>query len=142
MTVIEAKKKWGVAPAFNLEFVAYYEDREKRIKALKKQVIQDKKAFQDLRNCESEVTLKFDKINKLINESSIANDKLRKKVDLVRNLLALGGADLPKAVPKVIRFSKNSSSSNASTVNIKARATAYSNSLSSQVIKLVFLKLF
>jgi len=46
MTIVEAKKKWGVAPAFNLEFVAYYEDREKRIKDLKNQVIEGKDDFQ------------------------------------------------------------------------------------------------
>ena len=134
MSIIEAKKKWGVAPAFNLEFVAYYEDREKRIKDLRKQVTQDKLDFEDLRNSESEVTVKFDKMNKVFFDSTKTNEKLRRKVELVRSLLGLGGADIPKAVPKVVLSKIASNASNkASTVNIKARSTAYSNSLSSQV---------
>merc|ERR1719219_1326795 len=139
MSIIEAKKKWGVAPAFNLEFVAYYEDREKRIKDLKKQVIQDKKDFQDLRNSESEITVKFDKVNKVLTDSCLKNDKLRKKVELVRNLLSIGGADIPKAVPKVV-FPK-ASSTNASSSNIKARSTAYFNSLSSQASPIKHVKI-
>ena len=134
MSIIEAKKKWGVAPAFNLEFVAYYEDREKRIKDLRKQVTQDKLDFEDLRNSESEVTVKFDKMNKLFFDSTKTNEKLRRKVELVRSLLGLGGADIPKAAPKVVLSKIASNASNkASSVNIKARSTAYSNSLSSQV---------
>ena len=132
MTIVEAKKKWGVAPAFNLEFVAYYEDREKRIKDLKNQVIEGKDDFQDLRDSELEVTAKFDKVNKVLTESCQKNEKLRKKVELLRNLLGMGGADVPKAVPRVV-FSKNSSAANASSTNIRARSTAYSNSMSSQV---------
>ena len=131
MSIIEAKKKWGVAPAFNLEFVAYYEDREKRIKDLRKQVTQDKLDFEDLRNGESEVTVKFDKMNKLFFDSTKTNEKLRRKVELVRSLLGLGGADIPKAVPKVVLSKIASNASNkATSVNIKARSTAYSNSLS------------
>ena len=132
MTIVEAKKKWGVAPAFNLEFVAYYEDREKRIKDLKNQVIEGKDDFQDLRDSELEVTAKFDKVNKVLTESCQKNEKLRKKVELLRHLLGMGGADIPKAVPRVV-FSKNSSAAIASSTNIRARSTAYSNSMSSQV---------
>ena len=140
MSIIEAKKKWGVAPAFNLEFVAYYEDREKRIKDLRKQVSQDKIDFEDLKTSELEVTAKFDKMNKLFFESTKTNEKLRRKVELVRSLLGLGGADVPKAVPKVV-LSKIAST-NPSVVNAKARSTAHPNSLSTQVSTKFYLLYF
>lgn len=131
MSIVEVKKKWGVAPAFNLEFVAYYEDRERRIEALKKQVAQDKKDFEDLRNQESEVTLKFNQIQKILNELSGVNDDLRQKVEDFRALLGMGGLEIPKTVSKV-SLSKLSSTEPTS-VAIKARSTAYSSALSLQV---------
>ena len=35
MAVAEVRKKWHLPPAFNVEYVAYYEDRNKRILDLK-----------------------------------------------------------------------------------------------------------
>ena len=133
MTIVEAKKKWGVAPAFNLEFVAYYEDREKRIKSLKKQINQDKKDFQDLRNQESELTLKLDTLNKLLSDSSESNAKTRRQVELCRNLLSLGGGQVPKPVPKVALTKIGPSQESGASVSIRAKSTAYSSALSSQV---------
>jgi len=129
MSIIEAKKKWGVAPAFNLEFVAYYEDREKRIHSLKDQISQSKKNFADLRVEESEVTLKLDKVNKILGDKTEVNDKLRRKVELFRRLLGKSGKEVPKAVPKVILSKK--SSSNPASGNIRAKSTAYSSALNS-----------
>ena len=131
MSIIEAKKKWGVAPAFNLEFVAYYEDREKRIHSLKDQISQSKKNFADLRVEESEVTLKLDKVNKILGDKTEVNDKLRRKVELFRRLLGKSGKEVPKAVPKVILSKK--SSSNPASGNIRAKSTAYSSALNSPV---------
>ena len=35
MAVAEVRKKWHLPPAFNVEYVAYYEDRNNRIQDLK-----------------------------------------------------------------------------------------------------------
>jgi hypothetical protein len=35
MAVAEVRKKWHLPPAFNVEYVAYYEDRNNRILDLK-----------------------------------------------------------------------------------------------------------
>ena len=35
MAVAEVRKKWHIPPAFNVEYVAYYEDRNNRILDLK-----------------------------------------------------------------------------------------------------------
>lgn len=132
MTIVEAKKKWGVPPAFNLEFVAYYEDREKRIHSLKSQVSQEKKDFEELRQQESQVTQNFDQGNKALQESTQFNDKLRSKVESFRSLLSIGGGIVvPKAAPKVT-LSKIASQETSS-VAIRARSTAYSTGLLSQV---------
>lgn len=132
MTIVEAKKKWGVPPAFNLEFVAYYEDREKRIHSLKSQVSQEKKDFEDLRQQESQVTQTFDQGNKTLQESTQHNDKLRSKVESFRSLLSIGGQEVPKTVAK-LTLSKIASPETSS-VAIRARSTAYSTGLSSQVV--------
>lgn len=131
MSLMEAKKKWGVAPAFNIEFVAYYEDREKRIAELKHKVSQDKSEFEKLKQQDSEVTLKYDAINKIVNTNSELNSILRKRIQTFRQLLSLGGHSIPEAVPPVI-LSKPVNSSEAS-VSIKARSTAYSSQIGSQV---------
>ena len=133
MSIVEAKKKWGLAPAFNVEFVAYYEDREKRIKALRKQVSLDRKESEQLKNQDSEVTLKLDKVNRTLSDSLQVNETLRKKVEMYRALLELGGLD-HNAVPKVEMPKVGKPGSNAiSSVSIKARCTAYSSHLASQV---------
>jgi hypothetical protein len=38
ISVVEAKKKWHLPPAFSVEFVAYYEDRHRRIEEFKAKV--------------------------------------------------------------------------------------------------------
>ena len=131
MSLMEVKKKWGVAPAFNIEFVAYYEDREKRIAELKNKVSQDKMEFEKLKQQDSEVTLKYDAINKIVTGNSELNSSLRKRFQTFRQLLSMGGHSLPEAVPPVI-LSKPVNSSEAS-VSIKARSTAYSSQIGSQV---------
>jgi len=130
MSIIEAKKKWGVAPAFNVEFVAYYEDRERRIKTLRKMISQDKRDFATLRNEESEVTLNYDNLNKLLFEARQTNVSLRKKVESARSLLRLGGIDIPKPVAAVV---PSKTSPTSSSLSMKPRSTAYSAHLSSQV---------
>ena len=132
MSIMEAKKKWGVAPAFNIEFVAYYEDREKRIAELKHKVTQDKGEFEKLKQQDSEVTLKYDAINKIFSENSQVNSGLRKKIQTFRQLLGMGGQSVPNAVPPVV-LSKSTHSE--ASVSIKARSTAYSSHIAgSQVI--------
>ena len=131
MSLMEVKKKWGVAPAFNIEFVAYYEDREKRIAELKNKVSQDKMEFEKLKQQDSEVTLKYDAINKIVTGNSELNSSLRKRFQTFRQLLSMGGHSIPEAVPPVI-LSKPVNSSEAS-FSIKARSTAYSSQIGSQV---------
>ena len=142
MSILEAKKKWGVAPAFNIEFVAYYQDREKRIADLKQQVSQDKREFEQLRQEDSETTLKYDAINKILAEKSELNSTKRNQIEDFRKLLSLGGHNnlVPDAVPPVV-LSKSTSSAIAS-ANIRARSTAYSSQGASQVSQKISFKIF
>ena len=130
MSILEAKKKWGVAPAFNIEFVAYYQDREKRIADLKQQVSQDKRELEQLKQDDSETTLKYDVINKILTEKTEVNSSKRNQVEDFRKLLSLGGHYLVPVPPLVL--SKSTSSATAS-ANIRARSTAYSSQGASQV---------
>ena len=123
MSIVEAKKKWGVTPAFNVEYVAYYQDRERRIKDLKKQISYERKDFEDLRNEDTDVMNKYNEVikkQKIVNERNTAT---RRKVELLRSILGHGGQDIPKAIPPVVPSRVGSSST---AMGIKARSTAYS----------------
>ena len=138
MSIVEAKKKWGVPPAFNVEFIAYYQDREKRIKSLQKQISHDRKDFENLRNEDFDTTRKYDKVNKQLENVSSINASIRNKIQLFRNLLGHGGLDIPKPIPQIVP----TRIANASSMNIKARSTAYSAQISSQSVKnqMIYLK--
>jgi hypothetical protein len=123
MSIVEAKKKWGVAPAFNVEFVAYYEDREKRIDALKRQVVQDQHVHERLRSEDSQTTEKYDKATKVLTEVSTKNSALRKRVEALRTVLGLGGLEIPKAAPAL----PSSTLAPSSSLALRARATAFAS---------------
>ncbi len=111
VSVVEAKKKWGIPPAFNLEFVAYYHDREKRIESLKKLCSSEQANLDLLRNRDTMSRKAYDDKSKLQRESSRRNNFLRREVELYRGLLASGGQAIPKAVPRVPKSSSTSSNS-------------------------------
>ena len=130
MAIVEAKKKWGIPPAFNVEFIAYYQDRERRIKDLKKQISLDRKDFEELRSEDFELTEKYNQVNKKQQQISNRNTSLRHKVERFRSLLGQGGLEIPKAIPNIAP----SKLTNASSMGIKARSTAYSAQISSQMV--------
>lgn len=130
MSIVEAKKKWGVPPAFNVEFIAYYQDREKRIKSLQKQISHDRTDFEALRNEDFDTTRKYDKVNKQFENVSSINASIRNKIQLFRSLLGQGGLDIPKPISQIVP----ARIANASSMNIKARSTAYSAQISSQSV--------
>ena len=120
----EAKKKWHVPPAFSIEFMAYYEDRERRLDDLKAQLTDDVKLNDDLTTNDKAVRQKYDEVSK-INEQSLAkNNSLRATIEAYRAVLGLGGKLPPEsAIPALKPLVK---SFEIVTPNVKARATVYS----------------
>ena len=96
ISVVEAKKKWHLPPAFSVEFVAYYEDRHRRIEELKSRVNDQLASHAELKSEQMEVRSRFESVTSSNETASEKNKKLRQKIEVFRNVLSLGGM-LPDA---------------------------------------------
>lgn len=121
MSIVEAKKKWGIAPAFNVEFLAYYEDRQRRIQDLKKQISQDLAQHESLKNSERSSRPSYDKAIKSQSEAFNQNSQLRKVIETYRTILGVGGQNIPSIIPAIAKPAVQ-----PSFPPIRARATAWS----------------
>ncbi len=125
INIIDAKKKWHLPPAFSVEFVAYYEDRHRRIEELKSKVEAQRAVHAKLKAEQTEVRSNYELATTVHDTADEKNRNLRLKIEIFRNVLSLGGilpdSDRVSALRPIV-----SDSHTPGTPNVKARATVYS----------------
>ena len=126
ISVVEAKKKWHLPPAFSVEFVAYYEDRHRRIEELKSRVNDQLASHAELKSEQMEVRSRFESVTSSNETASEKNKKLRQKIEVFRNVLSLGGMLPDASGVSALRSLNFSSGLGPDTPSVKARATVYS----------------
>jgi hypothetical protein len=55
LAVLDVKKKWNVPPALDVEFVAYFADRQSRIREYKKNLAEQINGHEQLRSQETQL---------------------------------------------------------------------------------------
>jgi len=125
IAIIDAKKKWHLPPAFSVEFVAYYEDRHRRIEELKLKVDEQRILHSQMKSEQAEVRSRFETATSVHDSSAVTNKALRQKIQVFRNILSLAGT-LPDSERVSALKPVHSDSIIPGTPNVKARATVYS----------------
>ena len=131
MAVAEVRKKWHLPPAFNVEYVAYYEDRNNRILDLKAQVSEDITNHEKYSAEQKEVREQYEKASKAHDKSLELNRILRAKIDSYRDIFTqlITASDGNSTFPpkeKINCLKPLNRGIEIITPNIKARATVYS----------------
>lgn len=130
LSVGESRKKWGVAPALTVEYVAYYGDRQKRIEELKANLSEQIHRHSQLRKEETIIRPKYELLNRNSETSREKNESARELAQMFRNTLSVltptNGANVPDcaALKPLIRAVE------IVTPNVQAKATVWGQSMS------------
>ena len=87
LSVIEARKKWHIAPSFSVEYVAYYYDRQNRLASLKTKLQDQLKIQTQLRDKETQVRPQFDLNTRRLEAAEETNQELRTKTKSFRSII-------------------------------------------------------
>ena len=85
--VAEIRKKWNIAPAFTVEYVAYYHDRAVRIKELQENLAEAVMRNNTLREEDDETCLRYRAVSAESEEVRGAGGETGRLVELYKNLL-------------------------------------------------------
>lgn len=91
VAVVDAKKKWHLPPAFSVEYVAYYEDRHRRIEELKSKVDEQRLGLGRLESEQAGIRKRLESATSANDSASDKNKKLRQTIEMFRSVLRLGG---------------------------------------------------
>lgn len=109
VALVDVRKKWHIAPAFSVEFIGYYLDRNLRVTSMKRRLQELLDINSQLLNEQQRLDRKYDEVMKDNEEQIRVNVTLKEKIELYHQVLKSSGfvkplpsiADLvkPRIVP-------------------------------------------
>eukprot|EP00095_Tigriopus_kingsejongensis_P007649 maker-scaffold116_size340332-snap-gene-0.24 protein:Tk07649 transcript:maker-scaffold116_size340332-snap-gene-0.24-mRNA-1 annotation:"phd finger protein 14-like" len=128
LSVTEAKKKWGVAPALTVEYTAYYIDREKRVEEFKAKLSEQLNSHSQLRSEEAVIRPKFELLNRNSESAMESNVSRRGLAKIFRETLS---ALVPKVpLPECAALKPLMRAVEIITPNVQAKATMWGQEMS------------
>ncbi len=126
ISVMEAKRRWHVPPAFSVDFVSYYHDRSARIEELRRRLSEQVRRDGQLKGQEVRARPGFDLATRRCADAKDTNAELRKKVEAFRG--AMDKLRPGKPLPPCPAMRPIFRPFDIVTPNVKARATVWSSS--------------
>eukprot|EP00096_Caligus_rogercresseyi_P007469 TRINITY_DN25332_c0_g1_i1.p1 TRINITY_DN25332_c0_g1~~TRINITY_DN25332_c0_g1_i1.p1 ORF type:complete len:847 (-),score=233.61 TRINITY_DN25332_c0_g1_i1:526-3066(-) len=105
LAIQEIQKKWNLSASFNVEFVAYYHDRQIRLRDFKNMLSEQMKSSSLMRTLQSEAQAKCEKMNEERDASMDINTSFRDKIKFYTNTLIALGVTLPQGHDQILKAS-------------------------------------
>lgn len=95
VALVDVRKKWHIAPAFSVEFIGYYLDRNLRVTSMKRRLQELLDVNSQLLNEEQRMERKYKEIKKDKEERDRMNDTLKEKIGMYHLVLKHAGYTKP-----------------------------------------------
>nr|XP_040582724.1 PHD finger protein 14-like [Lepeophtheirus salmonis] len=95
MAIQEIQKKWNLTPSFNVEFVAYFHDRQSRLLNLKTMLSEEMKSASLLRTRQSQIQQLYEKANEERDAHMKINSSLTENIQFYTITLTAMGMTIP-----------------------------------------------
>lgn len=99
VALVDVRKKWHIAPAFSVEFIGYYLDRNLRVTSMKRRLQELLDINSQLLNEEQKMERKYKDVKKDKEERVRMNVTLKEKIEMYH--LVLKNAGYTKPVPLI-----------------------------------------
>lgn len=87
VALVDVRKKWHIAPAFSVEFIGYYLDRNLRVTSMKRRLQELLDINSQLLNEQQRLDRKYDEVMKDNEEQIRVNVTLKEKIELYHQVL-------------------------------------------------------
>ncbi|XP_066589670.1 PHD finger protein 14 isoform X2 [Prorops nasuta] len=104
VALVDVRKKWHIPPAFSVEFIGYYLDRNLRVTSMKRRLQELLDINSQLLNEQQRLDRKYDEVMKDNEEQIRVNVTVKEKIELYHQLLRIAGYSRP--LPPIADLSK------------------------------------
>jgi hypothetical protein len=104
VALVDVRKKWHIAPAFSVEFIGYYLDRNLRVTSMKRRLQELLDINSQLLNEQQRLDRKYDEVMKDNEEQIRVNVTLKEKIELYHQVLKSAG--YMKPLPSIADLAK------------------------------------
>lgn len=104
VALVDVRKKWHIAPAFSVEFIGYYLDRNLRVTSMKRRLQELLDVNSQLLNEQQRLDRRYDEVTKDNDEQIRANVTLKEKMELYHRVLKSAGYIKP--LPSITDLAK------------------------------------
>jgi len=104
VALVDVRKKWHIAPAFSVEFIGYYLDRNLRVTSMKRRLQELLDINSQLLNEQQRLDRKYDEVMKDNEEQIRMNVTLKEKIELYHQVLKSAGYIKP--LPSIADLAK------------------------------------
>ena len=98
-SLIDIRKKWHIPPAFSVEFISYYIDRQARTTSMKTRLEELIEGNKRLLSEQQELDKRYDEAMRLSEEQAHIYDELKKTIEMYHRVLR--AANYSKPLPSV-----------------------------------------
>lgn len=93
--LVDVRKKWHVPPAFSVEFIGYYLDRNLRVSGMKRKLQEFLDVNSQLLNEQQNLDKKYDEAMKNNEEQVKLNVSMKEKLEMYHRVMRLAGYQKP-----------------------------------------------
>ncbi|XP_078040799.1 PHD finger protein 14 isoform X1 [Augochlora pura] len=104
VALVDVRKKWHIPPAFSVEFIGYYLDRNLRVTSMKRRLQELLDVNSQLLNEQQRLDRKYDEVMKDNEEQIRVNLTLKEKIEMYHQVLQTNGYGKP--LPQIADLSK------------------------------------
>lgn len=91
VALVDIRKKWHIPPAFSVEFIGYYLDRNLRVTSMKRRLEELLDINSQLLNEQQSLDKKYDEVMKENEEQVKHNVSLKEKIEIYHRILRTAG---------------------------------------------------
>lgn len=104
VALVDVRKKWHIPPAFSVEFIGYYLDRNLRVTSMKRRLQELLDINSQLLNEQQRLDRKYDEVMKDNEEQIRVNVTLKEKIEMYHQVLQNSGYGKP--LPQITDLAK------------------------------------
>lgn len=117
VALVDVRKKWHIPPAFSVEFIGYYLDRNLRVTSMKRRLQELLDINSQLLNEQQRLDRRYDEVMKDNEEQIRVNVTLKEKIEMYHQVLKSGG--YVKSLPQITDLAKPRIAPTLGKLNIK-----------------------
>ena len=117
VALVDVRKKWHIPPAFSVEFIGYYLDRNLRVTSMKRRLQELLDINSQLLNEQQRLDRRYDEVMKDNEEQIRVNVTLKEKIEMYHQVLKSGG--YMKSLPQITDLAKPRIAPTLGKLNIK-----------------------